>query len=172
VISAPPAPEAGAREKPAPLPVLALRAGIDRYERCPGGVRWGLALAWAGAIWWFSSRPPPRVGSGTSFVFLANFAHAAVFGALAALLLLAFGDRRRAPAASAALAAAWGVLDEVHQMAVPGRAPSVLDAVTDAVGAVLFVALVLWVRHGAARYLVAASIALPVAAASAVIESL
>jgi VanZ family protein len=40
------------------------------------------------------------------------------------------------------IAAAYGVLDEIHQHFVPGRQPDVLDVLTDLAGAVVFVLVV------------------------------
>ena len=68
-------------------------------------------------------------------------AHAALFGALAALLLRAFASGAwdavtgRAAILAAALAALYGATDEYHQRFVPGRSVSGMDLIVDAVGA-------------------------------------
>jgi VanZ family protein len=49
---------------------------------------------------------------------------------------------RRAALLAAAIAIGYGVLDEIHQMQVPGRFASVTDALLNAAGAA---AVVLWV---------------------------
>jgi VanZ family protein len=93
---------------------------------------WLPAVAWAGVIFYLSSRPTLPVEPR-----FPHFDKAAHFGAYAVLgALLAFGaDRTRVPLAVAiVLGVAYGASDEVHQMFVPGRSPDVLDWAADAAG--------------------------------------
>jgi VanZ family protein len=81
----------------------------------------------------------------------------AVFGVLALLLWLAIGSTTagaRAPLLALALAAAYAVTDELHQGFVPGRHPSVVDVVIDAIGAAIAVSIVALVAARRARPLV------------------
>jgi VanZ family protein len=93
---------------------------------------WLPAAAWAGVIFFLSSRPTlpvePRI---PHFDKIAHFGAYAVLGAL-----LAFAAARsRAPLAVAvALGVLYGASDEIHQMFVPGRSPDVLDWAADAAG--------------------------------------
>jgi hypothetical protein len=102
----------------------------------------GLAVAlWMAGTWWLSSDTRDVPGSGPLSAFLANLAHAPLFGGLAALVwrALAFDaaapPTRAAAVAAFALAVGWAVTDEWHQAFVPGRQTSVLDLATDAAGA-------------------------------------
>ena len=92
---------------------------------------WVLALAWAALIFWQSE----TTGAGGLLGRLPDgsdkVAHAIGYLALSAFLTLATGR----PALAAALAALYGVTDEVHQAFVPGRRSDALDVVADAVGA-------------------------------------
>jgi VanZ family protein len=93
---------------------------------------WLPAVAWAGVIFYLSSRPTlpaePRI---PHFDKVAHFGAYALLGAL-----LAFAtDRSRVPLAVAiVLGVMYGASDEVHQMFVPGRSPDVLDWAADAAG--------------------------------------
>lgn len=90
-------------------------------------VRWGPAVLWAAAIFLLSSRstvPAPRV---VGFDKVMHFGAYAVLGFLLARGRLSF-------AVTALLGLAYGASDEIHQMFVPGRFPSVLDWVADALG--------------------------------------
>jgi hypothetical protein len=140
-----------------------LRDLVERAGRAPVVLRRLLPLAWAGLIWWLSSRTPSGSAAGFGLVFLFNGAHVVVFGMLAALLHLALppaapphsrdaavpGVARRFWWACA-LAAVYGAVDELHQAYVPGRVASVFDWTSDAVGAVLGAALMTWLRDRAA----------------------
>ena len=111
------------------------------------------------ALWWSSSRTPPPSEPDVVRAMLHNSMHVFAYGALAGSLLLWFGIeteprtlRRRSALASVVLAVAYGGVDEWHQSRVPGRVCSAADLLSDAMGAVLAVAVVahLVVRHGRA----------------------
>ncbi len=108
------------------------------------------AFACALAIWMLSARPG-KIGSTPVWQScLHNAAHVVAFGALSGLVWLAL----RAPRAGAkawgavALAACYGVVDELHQMYVPRRMASAGDVVSDLAGALLCVGLARWWLHG------------------------
>ena len=95
------------------------------------------AVAWAGTLWWLSSRQIAiHAPAGSDKV-----AHFLVYALLAALLRRAFGPGLRWPVAAtvaaAAIATAYGAIDEVHQSFVPGRSATVADGVADAAGAII-----------------------------------
>jgi VanZ family protein len=113
---------------------------LARVPRAGGIV---LALAWCALIWVLSSRsrPPPehpsRIGS-----LLSNFYHAPAFGALALWLALALPRRAGWPELTRArtiaimiAVLAYALIDEAHQSFVPRRDASLLDVLTDLVGA-------------------------------------
>ncbi len=115
------------------------------------------AIAWAAAIYAFSSTSSPSIGAvgfekgqwAPSTVFL----HVAEFAVLAALLvagmrLLAgrrFGRRvtvqreMKILVVSAVLSVLYGISDELHQGTVAGRNASVADVISDAAGAAIAV---------------------------------
>lgn len=107
---------------------------------------WLPAVAWAGTIFWLSSRsrvPGPE---------LPGFDKAAHFGAYAVLgWLLAFAaERSRLPLwVAVVLGLLYGASDEIHQVFVPGRAPDVLDWFADAAG--IAAATFVYVRRRAGR---------------------
>lgn len=120
-------------------PLRALGALLQRLPRWSGLV---LAILWCGFIWELSSRPGATEPSPLWRVWLFNSAHAPLFGLVVLWLLVAFprGDgwpRIRPGTAALALAAvvAYAVVDELHQLRIPGRDASGLDVLTDAVGA-------------------------------------
>lgn len=115
---------------------------LDGRQRAPRGARvaaWGLAGAWAAAIFAASSIPrgAPVPLPGQCVDKLVHAAVFAVLGGLAALAWRAEGvGPRRAALLASALAALWGVLDEVHQRWTPGRAMDLADMLADGLGAV------------------------------------
>jgi VanZ family protein len=95
---------------------------------------WLPALAWAGAIFFLSSRSTlPAPGYFPSADKLAHFVAYAIGGALLARAVLA-----SAAPLSLAVALGWlhGIGDEWHQSFVPGRSVDVWDWVADALGIV------------------------------------
>ena len=138
-------------------------------------LRWLPALSLAGAIWWLSSLS--RIDTGLELgwwgVLLSNTAHGVVFGTLAVLIHVGLREPgRRRLVAAVILASAYGAVDEVHQSFVPGRTPSVFDWITDTSGALACAGAATWVRESARwalRWTIAAA---PLAAASAVVESM
>ncbi len=125
-----------------PAPAAALeRPSAVRIRRLVAGV---LAAAWAGLVFWLSSRPdlPFHVAlvPGSDKVL-----HAGAYAVLGALLTLATAGARfsgrRAVVIAAALASLYGVSDELHQAFVPGRDTSAGDWIADTAGALVGAAL-------------------------------
>ena len=97
------------------------------------------AMLWAAVILAVSSIPyfsPPSMG----FSFedkIAHFGEYLVFG-----ILLAFGFSRqrwswgRVFLASAAVSGVFGILDELHQLLIPGRQMDGLDMLSDIAGSI------------------------------------
>lgn len=82
-----------------------------------------------------------------------HFVEYAVLGFLVAhAALRTWPDRNavRAVALGALVAAAWGVLDELHQALVPGRTAELLDLLADTLGSVAGASFRLGVRQMAA----------------------
>jgi VanZ family protein len=132
-------------------------------------------VLWAVMIWRLSASPGGSQPSSFLRSFLLNGAHAGLFGALTALLLFVRPSRILDPRwglLCAALAVAYGVLDEVHQGYVPGRHPSVLDVVTDACGALAAVSAVSALASGRRRPWLLCGVAAALAMVSSLVETL
>ena len=163
-MTAPPDPQTSARAHPAD-PLLGFLRGLGR--RLAGWPRWVgalLTVAWALLIWASSSQPSGSVPAFPGMAFVANLAHAPLFGLLAFWATLCLPrssdpegdagnwprlDRRTLPWLVGAVFL-WAVIDEWHQASVPGRQPSALDLVTDLVGATATLVVIRWLgRSGA-----------------------
>ena len=107
---------------------------------------WVPALLYTGAIWWLSSQTEldfvmlERMPLQDKGVHLVEYAGLAITIAFAAYV--SWPGRKLRPA----VAAVWitiglGLVDELHQLFVPGRTGDVLDLAADGVGAVLGVTL-------------------------------
>ncbi len=106
-----------------------------------------------GGIFWLSSIPgeptPQTPDVNTLFVLippkLQNLLHVPMFGVLAWLWhwSLPAWLPRAAPLGAIAflLAAGYGIIDELHQLAVPGRYASLTDVLLNVLGA----AIALWI---------------------------
>lgn len=111
---------------------------VAMVRRWPMGLRWALPLGWAGFLWYLSALP---AGSGDSDLlreYIHNGGHIAAYAILATFWFLALPERGRVYVAPA-LATAYGLIDELHQAQVVGRACSWGDFLSDACGAVLAV---------------------------------
>lgn len=92
-------------------------------------------LGWAALIFASSSLPGPSLPS-PAVPHLDKLAHAGAYAVLGWLVARAMGARSvKAVAAATAIAALYGASDELHQAFVPGRDPSVADALADLGGA-------------------------------------
>lgn len=93
-------------------------------------------VAYSGLLWWMSSQPQalaPEVND--------KVAHVLAYALLGALWARAWwfcttDSVHRIAVTSIALAAGYGVVDELHQSFVPGRTASMADALADLVGAI------------------------------------
>ncbi len=115
---------------------------------------WGPILAHMAVIYYASSIPDlASLPGGVS----DKTAHFAAYAVLAALALRGFAGGRwagvgvRSAFWALAVAAGYGVLDELHQRFVPGRYAAVDDWVADAFGAASAVALGLIAARVAGR---------------------
>jgi hypothetical protein len=101
------------------------------------------AVAWAGGIWYLSSRPGGRESTGLFHSWAANMAHAPLFGLLALWIALALPREETALGFTWArfglldfrlafwAVVAYGLLDEYHQSTTGTRDASVYDLLTD-----------------------------------------
>jgi len=103
---------------------------------------WSAVTAWAGLIFWLSSRPHLP---GPEVRYLDKVEHAAIYAILAWLLARAWfpvrAMRRRTAVARWGLVVLaclfYGLSDEAHQAFVPGRSCDPADAAADAAGPAL-----------------------------------
>ena len=95
----------------------------------------GLALAYMGLIFYLSSKPALEVPP--LFPHQDKVFHLCEYFGLGFLLAFATaaGHTRNRFIAAFALAAVYGITDEIHQSYVPGRDASVFDWLADTVGA-------------------------------------
>lgn len=129
----------------------ALRCAGRVLLRVPRVVAALLAAGWMALIWNLSDGGPLMIPQGPFMALVMNLAHAPMFGLLALIWLLVVLDRpqggelpRLRPAsflAVLALVFAYAVVDEWHQVGIPGRTGSPRDVLTDVVGGFC----VLWV---------------------------
>jgi VanZ family protein len=105
-----------------------------------------LALLWMALIYHLSDQPHlpvPQV-----FKLQDKLAHAFVFGILgllySRLLSVASPFHWRKMIIVTLMVLTYGISDEIHQMAVPGRSPSLGDVIADVTGGAL--AAFLWLR--------------------------
>ena len=126
-----------------------LRALVERLRGVHPAIGVVLTLGWMALIWNLSSRPPSDLSAGSpTGAWISNLAHAPEYAGLATWIVLAL-RRPSATLAPSARSAFWivafcvvhGVVDELHQSTVPGRDASVLDVVTDLVGALAAVSV-------------------------------
>jgi len=111
-------------------------------------LRWTAVAAWAGVIFALSSLSGSQVSIG---IDVSAFAHFAEYAILAGLLVFAL-ERSNGVLTAVALASAYGVTDELHQLLVPGRMSDPVDWAVDTAGAIAGAALAAWLlRRNAGR---------------------
>ena len=134
-----------------------------RKQRIPAGfVRNQLpAIGWAAAIFVGSSIPGKALPD-LGFRPQDEIAHILEFGILGFLMLRAFehtsrsGLRRHAAVWTGICGVGWALMDEVHQLFVPGRFASPYDFMADTAGILVGLGIALWLSRRA-RSLVGAA---------------
>lgn len=112
-------------------------------------------IAWMAVIFAMSaqSQVPEAPGLGAEFTAIAG--HAIAYGVLALLILFAISSwwavSSKTVLIAILLTVAYGVSDEFHQSFVPGRDPSAIDLVIDAIGATV-ASLIYWLVATAERW--------------------
>ena len=101
---------------------------------------WIPVVVWAAVIFAFSSIPSLSTELGTWDTILRKLAHLTEYAVLGAFVLRAI----RRPAIAVALAGAYAITDEVHQLFVEGRHGAPLDVGIDTVGALAGVVVWQW----------------------------
>ena len=104
------------------------------------------AILWALLIFIGSSIPAKDFPNLSIFSYDKVF-HFVLFGLLCFFIYRAFANQARFPSlaaqpllASLLLCLAYGIIDELHQTFVPGRAPDPMDWLADSLGALTVVA--------------------------------
>lgn len=108
-------------------------------------MRWIAVALWAAVIFVLSSVPSSKIQVG-----VGGYGHFAEYAVLGGLLVFALTDTSRVLAA-VALASAYGVTDELHQLLVPGRMADPVDWAVDTAGAVVGAVVIAWLMRRSAR---------------------
>jgi VanZ family protein len=105
----------------------------------PFTVRWGPAIIWMAVLFAASATPAADIPAFGLWDFVVKKGgHMLGYAVLAILFRRALGWERRPVAAAWLPAVMYALLDELHQSLVPGRHPSLEDALGfDAAGAAL-----------------------------------
>lgn len=100
-------------------------------------IRWGPAFLWMAAIFMASSTPAVKLPRfGTLDYATKKLGHFVAYGLLALAYRRGLGSGGPRLLAAGSLAVIYALLDEYHQSFVPGRNPSLVDALLfDAGGA-------------------------------------
>jgi VanZ family protein len=134
-----------------------LAAAFRGWLLVPRVVRFSLPIAIMTVLWWSSEQPPSHREPDLLRALAHNAMHVVAFGSLAAALHLAMLrsggplELTRWRVVSLAVTVAYGIVDEVHQYFVPGRAASFLDVLSDTSGGVLALVALGAVRPGGLR---------------------
>lgn len=110
-------------------------------------LKWLAVAVWAAVIFTLSTVPGARVPVGADLGTVGHFVEYAV---LAGLLVVALEKNNRVLAA-VALASAYGVTDELHQLLVPGRMSDPVDWAVDTAGAVVGAAVTVCLMRRATK---------------------
>lgn len=137
---------------------VALCHGAGRLLlRGPRAAALAVTAAWMLLIFSLSAQASPPGPGSALLSYVANLGHAPLYGLLAlwvVLLLPRTGGWPRLGWAEVgwvlAAVLAYGISDELHQATVPGRSPSVLDLLTDLIGAAATLGVIAHVRSPAA----------------------
>lgn len=118
---------------------------LDLLVRLPVWLRALVPIFGMSVIWWLSSKSPESLPHIITSAFLHNMMHVVAYGCIAGSVWLAWSRRPVAAFRFFRSRGAWGIavlygaIDELHQSFVPGRACSLADLVSDALGAALAV---------------------------------
>ncbi len=111
------------------------------------------AILWAAIIYFTSSIPTAKLPS-VDFPSFDKGVHFFIFFTLAALTHRAVRFQDRIPLvakhhvlSTILFVVLYGLVDEFHQYFVPGRNPSVLDLLADAIGALIYLGLFFLIRR-------------------------
>jgi VanZ family protein len=96
-------------------------------------VLWICVVAWAGVIFWFSSKPGSQIPGKYSEI--GHLGEYFIFGTLLYWAFRVSGLRQYAMIAAVVIASLYGVTDEFHQRFVPMRTPDPADWGLDTIGA-------------------------------------
>ena len=107
-------------------------------------IRWAVTLAYAGVIFYLSSRTWPNA---PSFPYADKIAHIILYTGFGGLVLWSlrktrFRGNSYIYAVAIILSTSYGLSDEVHQLFIPGREFSIFDLMADAVGSAIGVLVV------------------------------
>lgn len=143
--------------EPSSSGLRALRAVGQGLLAQPRALAWLAPVAWAALIFWISSSEGPVEDLPVLPLngLLWNLAHPFVFGVLALLVVplmprRPLGELRWTAMTgigalwTTALVVLYGFTDELHQSTVPGRDASLFDVLSDGVGAVAVLGVVLY----------------------------
>ncbi|KAF0207336.1 MAG: VanZ family [Actinobacteria bacterium] len=107
-------------------------------------LKWPAVVGWMGVIFGLSSLTGQQLAGSLIPAGWSSLGHFGEYAILGLLLLVALGSRDRAIAAIA-LASAYGITDELHQLFVPGRTSDPVDWLVDTAGAAtgVFIAILI-----------------------------
>ncbi len=132
-----------------------LRSLGERLLAIPPAMRWVPAAAWIALIWTLSSRPMAVPGgAGLGLGVFWNLGHPFEYGVLAVWLALLLPREQGWPRLEGSLRfvlfgglLALAIADELRQSMIPERNGSLLDAISDGVGAWYALAAARWVAR-------------------------
>ena len=105
--------------------------------------QWLAVAGWALLLFLLSSIPGEDLDFIPPIFGWDKVGHFILYGILGVLVFRALSDRRSAFGLAVLLCVAYGLLDEIHQIFVPGRTPSIWDLTADAIGATAGIQLLL-----------------------------
>lgn len=113
---------------------------------------WLPVALWCSMIFYLSSISDLSTGWGLYDFVLRKIAHMVEYGILAFLVwraLLASGTftENKVYSLSFVFSVLYAVSDEIHQGFVPGRGPSVYDVLIDAIGVVIAICIIMFVKQ-------------------------
>ena len=111
-------------------------------------LRWGPVIGWMIVLFFASATPGPDIPTFGAWDFVVKKGgHMLGYAVLGVLCRRALGWQRRPVAAAWFPAVMYALVDESHQMFVPGRHPSLVDALGFDGGGAALGLLVSWVVY-------------------------